>query len=188
MLGLTGAIGSGKSTVARLLADRGAVVVDTDVLAREAVGEGGAAHDAVVARFGTDDRSALAEVVFSDAAARTDLEALVHPAVAARVAAELARWAGSGRVVVLEVPLLVEAGWASKVDCVVVVDVPDPVAVARVVADRGLSEAEVWRRLNAQASREDRLAAADHVIPNDGSREDLRAEVDRLWAEVTTSA
>lgn len=186
MLGLTGAIGSGKSTVARLLAERGAFVVDTDVLARQAVEPGGSVHDAVVARFGSSDRSELAGVVFSDPAARADLEALVHPAVAAVVGEELARLAASAAaVVVLEIPLLVEAGWASKVDRVVVVDVPDSVAVTRAVAaGRGLSEDDVRGRLAAQASREERLAVADHVIVNKASLDDLRAAVDRLWAEV----
>lgn len=185
MLGLTGGIGAGKSTVARLLAERGAVTIDTDEIARAVTAPGGATHEAVVRRFGTADRPRLAEVAFSDPAALADLNAIVHPAVEADVRARLAAEEVKGTaVVVLEVPLLVEAGWSRMVTKVIVVDTPEDVAVARLVRSRRMSEEEAHRRIAAQASRDERLDAADAVVRNDGSLADLRAEVDALWASV----
>ena len=194
VVGLTGGIGSGKSTVAALLAERGAVTIDADALARAAVEPGGPAYPAVVERFGPGvvaadgrlDRAALAGVVFADPVARRDLEAIVHPAVRAGVAERVAAIAASGghsRPVVVEIPLLAEspasrAGLAS----VIVVDCPEDVAVARLAAARGMSEADARARVAAQASREERLALAGFVIDNSGTREELWAEVDRCWA------
>ncbi len=188
-MGLTGGIGSGKSTVAEMLAERGAVVVDTDEIAREVVEPGGPAHAAVASRFGPGvlsaggqiDRSALAAVVFSDQRALADLNAIVHPAVAEGVRNRLARLPADA-VAVVVVPLLVETGWSA--DLVVVVDAPEDEAVARVVRQRDMAEPEVRRRMAAQASRAERRARADHVVDNRGSREDLRAEVDRLWERI----
>ncbi len=193
MLGLTGGIGAGKSTVAALLATHGAVVIDADQVAREVVEPGGPAYDGVVRRFGPGildaegriERSRLAEAAFVDSGARTDLNALVHPAVETVVRQQVDRLDHPGRVVVLEVPLLVEAGWGPIVDRVVVVDCPEQVAVRRLVEIRGMDEADVRRRMAAQASRAERLAAADDVIVNDGTLDELRVRVDELWASMT---
>lgn len=192
LVGLTGAIGSGKSAVARLLAQRGAVVIDADAVAKEVMGPGGPAFAAVVARFGPAvvgsggaiDRRALADVVFSDSQARAELNAIVHPEVASVVAERAAPAVAGGRVVVVEVPLLVEAGWPA--DVVVGVDCDDDTAVARLVSQRGMSEVDARRRLAAQATRAQRRARADIVVANDGSLDDLAAAVDRLWADLTT--
>jgi dephospho-CoA kinase len=193
VLGLTGGIGAGKSTVAALLAAHGAVVIDTDQVARDVVEPGGTAYDGVVRRFGPGIldadgrvvRARLAEAAFADSGARADLNALVHPAVETEVRETLARLDTPGRVVVLEVPLLVEAGWAPIVDRVVVVDCPEDVAVRRLVEIRGMDETDARRRIAAQASRAERLAAADHVIGNDDTLDDLRRRVDELWASLT---
>jgi dephospho-CoA kinase len=194
-VGLTGGIASGKSTVATLLAERGALVVDADVLAREVVEPGTPGLAAVVARFGRDlltddgrlDRAALGRLVFGpdeDARrARQDLEAVVHPAVRAR-AAELEAQAGPGQPVVHVIPLLVETGQAGGFELVVVVDVADDVQRARLLARGGLTEDEADARIVAQASRAERLAAADVVLDNNGSREDLVRHVDELWARI----
>lgn len=191
-VGLTGGIGSGKSTVSARLAALGAVVVDYDLLAREAVEPGTPALAAIVERFGREvvaadgtlDRPALGAVVFADEAARRDLEAITHPAVrdlaAARVAAT-----PEDAVVVHDHPLLVEMGMAAWCDVVVVVDVDPEVQVQRLVEQRGMSEADARARLAAQASREQRLAAADEVLDNGGTRDDLVAAVDALWARLT---
>lgn len=185
MLGLTGGIGAGKSTVARMLAALGAVTIDTDAIARVVVEPGGPAHDAVVQRFGTVDRRRLADLAFTDPAARADLNAIVHPAVEAVVRERLAAEAvGGTAVAVLEVPLLVEAAWARLVSTVVVVDCPEGMAVQRLVRERGMAEEDVRRRMAAQASRGERLAAADVVLRNDGSLEHLQAQVDELWADL----
>ena len=190
VVGLTGGIGSGKSTVASLLAERGAVTIDADALARAALEPDGAAYAAVVERFGPGvvaadgriDRRRLAEVVFADAAERADLEALVHPVVRAGVAERVEALAGSDRVVVVEIPLLAESP-ASRagLDAVIVVDCPEDVAVARLVAQRGMDEADARARVAAQASRTGRLALADFVIDNGGGLGDLVSEIDRCW-------
>lgn len=183
MLGVTGGIGAGKSTVAAMLAERGAVVIDTDVVARDVASPGGRAFEAIVDRFGSDlalDRAALGRVVFADPMARASLNALVHPAVESVVRERLSSLPDDA-VVVLEVPLLVEAGWDRLVSLVVVVDCPVDVAVRRLVGDRGMSEADARARVAAQASREERLARADVVLVNDGSLTDLSRQVDSLW-------
>ena len=194
-VGLTGGIASGKSTAAALLAERGALVIDADVLAREVVEPGTPGLTAVVARFGPSvlapdgrlDRAALGRLVFSDdegsRAARRDLEAVVHPAVRAR-AAELEAGAAPDQVVVQVIPLLVETGRADAFDLVVVVDVTEAVQRARLLARGGLSEAEADGRIAAQAARAERLAAADVVLDNGGSRDDLVRHVDELWARL----
>lgn len=186
MVGLTGGIGSGKSTVSALLARRGALVIDTDSVARQVVAPGGPAHEALVRRFGPElasDRRALAGVVFSDPSALADLNAIVHPAVREEVGRRVTELRERGAdVVVLAVPLLVETGGAYGVAAVVVVDCPEEVAVRRLVEHRGMDEADVRRRMAAQASREDRLAVADVVIHNDGSLEDLESQVDEAWS------
>lgn len=193
VIGLTGGIGSGKSTVARLLAELGAVVVDSDVIAREVVAPGGPAHDAVVERFGPAvvtadgglDRPALAALVFDDVTAREDLNGIVHPAVRrealSRVAAAGA--ADPDAVVVLDIPLLAEVGRDHyPLAGVLVVDLPAELAVARLVADRGFTEQDARARMAAQATRAERRAIADVVLDNSGDLEHLRSQVDRAWS------
>ncbi len=189
-IGLTGGIGSGKTAVARRLAEHGALVVDADVLAREVVGPGTPGLAAVAAEFGPRvltasgelDRPALAALVFADDAARSRLNAIVHPLVRRR-AAELVAAAPPGTVVVQDVPLLVETGGAGGYDLVLVVEAPAELRVQRLVRDRGMAAAEARARMAAQASDEQRRAVADVVLVNDGTPEQLRAQVDRLWAE-----
>lgn len=190
-VGLTGGIGSGKSEVSRLLAARGAVVVDADALAREVVEPGTPGLASVVAEFGVDllgtdralDRAALGRLVFADPAALQRLEAIVHPLVGAR-AAELFAAAPAGSVVVYDVPLLVENGLEPGYDVVVVVDADTETRLSRLAA-RGLDAADARARMANQASRDERLAAADIVVTNDGSLVDLAVQVDALWAELS---
>jgi dephospho-CoA kinase len=186
---LTGGIGSGKSTAAALLAERGARVVDADRIAREVLEPGTPGLAAVVAEFGNDvltpagalDRPALAAVVFGDPAARARLDAVVHPLVRAR-AAELVAAAPADAVVVQDVPLLVETGQAGSFDLVLVVETDLDTRVARLV-DRGLSAEDARARIASQATDEQRRAVADVVLRNDGDRGELAAQVDRFWAE-----
>ena len=190
-IGLTGGIGSGKSTVAALLAERGALVVDADRIAREVVEPGTPGLAAIVEAFGDQvlaadgslDRAALAAVVFADPQARQRLDGIVHPLVRAR-AAELAAAAPPGAVVVHDVPLLVETGLTALYDIVVVVDAPVETQVARLVAARGMTEDAARARIAAQATREDRLAPADVVIDNSGTLDELEAQVRELWEEL----
>jgi dephospho-CoA kinase len=192
-VGLTGGIGSGKSAVARLLAARGATVVDADALAREVVEPGTPGLAAVVAEFGPDvlaadgslDRAALAGIVFADDERRAALEAIVHPLVGAR-ADELIAAAPDDAIVVYDVPLLVENGLAAGHDVVVVVDTPTELRLARLAA-RGVAGDEARRRMAAQATREQLLAVADHVIDNSGDLTALATQVDRLWAALLGS-
>ncbi len=196
LVGLTGGIGSGKSTAARMLRDRGAVVFDADVLAREAVAPGTEGHRGVVERFGADvlapggelDREALAAVVFADPAARRDLEAIVHPEVRRLFAEGSEAYRDTDRVVVLSAPLLVETGMHSAFDVLVVMAVPEPVQVERLMRDRGMSEAEIRARIAAQAPLEDKSAVADILLDNEGSPEDLERQVDRIWDDLAARA
>jgi dephospho-CoA kinase len=196
LVGLTGGIGSGKSTAARMLRDRGAVVFDADVLAREAVAPGTEGHRAVVERFGADvlapggelDREALAAVVFADPAARRDLEAIVHPEVRRLFAEGSEAYQETDRVVVLSAPLLVETGMHSAFDVLVVVAVPESVQVERLMRDRGMSEEEIRSRMQAQAPLEDKAAVADILLDNQGSPEDLERQVERIWDDLVARA
>lgn len=193
-VGLTGGIGSGKSEVAKRLARHGAVVVDADAVAREVVEPGTPGLAEIVRVFGTDvltpdgalDRARLGEVVFGDAEKRRRLEAIVHPLVRAR-RAEVVATAASDAVVVEDVPLLVETGLADDYDVVIVVDAPEDVRLERLEA-RGMPRDDAARRIAAQASRADRLAAADVVIDNSGSLDHLHRQVDGLWAELRVRA
>ncbi len=188
---LTGGIGSGKSTVGRLLAARGAALIDADELARVAVEPGSKALSQVVARFGGGvigadgslDRPALARIVFEDDAARSDLNAIVHPEVSRMIAERLACFVGTDAIVVLEIPLLVEGGGRGRypVAAVLVVDAPVELAAERLVTERKMEEDDVRRRIGAQAPREARLRQADYVILNTGTLEELRLMVDRAW-------
>jgi dephospho-CoA kinase len=190
-IGLTGGIAAGKSVAAQRLAERGAVLIDYDVLSREAVAPGSAGLAEVVEAFGPEvlaadgvlDRPRLGAVVFADPSARERLNAIVHPVVR-RLAAEreaAAAAADPGAVVVHDIPLLVETGRADAFHVVVVVDAPALLRVERLVRTRGLDRAEAERRIAAQASDADRLAAADVVLDGSGDPEGLRAEVDALW-------
>ncbi len=189
-VGLTGGIASGKSLVAAELAKRGAVIIDADVLARDVVEPGTPGLAAIIDRFGADvllngrlDRKALGKIVFADEAARQDLEAIVHPAVRRR-AAELEAAAPDDAVVVHVIPLLVETGQQDAFDVCLVVDVDQETQLRRLRIRDRLGEAEIRARLAAQVSRERRLAAADVVLDNSGSRTDLSDQIDRLWAEL----
>jgi dephospho-CoA kinase len=187
VVGLTGGIGAGKSTVSQLLAGRGAVIVDADAIAREVVEPDGPAYQGVIDRFGKEvlrddgtlDRPALAAIVFSDADALKDLNAIVHPAVGGVIAERLAEESSTNHVVILDVPLLVESG-RGDMGGTIVVDCPPEEALRRAVA-RGLPEDDVRRRMGNQVSREERLAKADFVVDNSGPESALPAEVDRAW-------
>jgi dephospho-CoA kinase len=193
-VGLTGGIGSGKSEVARRLAEHGAVVVDADVIAREVVAPGTPGLAEVVREFGAGvlapdgslDRGRLGSVVFGDADARRRLESIIHPLVRARRARVVAD-APPGAVVVEDVPLLVETGLQGDYDVVIVVDAPDELRLERLAA-RGTSRDDAERRIAAQAPRADRLAAADVVIDNGGPLDRLDRQVDGLWAELRARA
>ena len=193
-IGLTGGIGSGKSTVATLLAARGAVVVDADRIAREVLEPGTPGLSAVVTEFGPGvltadgalDRAALAAIVFSDDDARRRLDGLVHPLVRHRTA-ELVQAAPPDAVVVNDVPLLVETGQAGSYDLVLVVEADLETRVARLV-DRGLTEADARARILAQATDDQRRSVADVVLDNSGTPEELAAQVERFWAERVTPA
>ena len=195
LIGLTGGIGSGKSTVSALLAARGAVIVDADAITRDLQRPGMPVFEAIVERFGPEvvspegslDRPALAAVVFGDPDALADLNRLVHPAVGVAIAEAIAASAGTDDVVVLDVPLLVESSKPrDDLAGVLVVDCPVDVAVERVVTSRGMAEGDARARIARQATREQRLARADHVIDNAGLPEALPALVDEAWAWIGT--
>jgi dephospho-CoA kinase len=193
LVGLTGGIGSGKSTVSTALADRGAVVIDADAITRELQQAGEPVFEAMVERFGEAivgsdgelNRQAVADIVFADPEALADLNAIVHPAVGAEIARRLEAEAGSDRIVVLDVPLLVESGRDDLV-ALIVVDTDPEIAVGRLVEQRGFREADARARISRQASRDERLAKADYVIENNGSREELLERIDRCWRWLTS--
>jgi dephospho-CoA kinase len=189
-IGLTGGIGSGKSTVGTMLASLGAAVIDTDLIARRLTMAGGAAIDAIRAAFGADfidaggalDRPRMRQAAFDDPPTRTRLEAILHPLIGVEVERE-AGLAAAAPLLVFDVPLLVESGrWRSRVDAVWVVDCDEAVQIARVAARPGWSEAAARAVMAQQASRAARRAAADVVIHNQGiSLAELAAEVHSLW-------
>ncbi|MBS2962665.1 dephospho-CoA kinase [Actinocrinis puniceicyclus] len=195
LVGLTGGIGAGKSTVARLLAERGALILDADVAAREVVEPGteglaavrDAFGDAVLGPDGALDREALASVVFADDSRRAVLNSIVHPRVRAWMT-ERTVAAPDGTVVVQDIPLLVESGLAGLFELVVVVDAADAVRISRLVEDRGMTQAQAAARIAAQAPREQRLAVADVVIANDGTPRQLTEQVTALWDRIVTMA
>lgn len=189
-VGLTGGIGSGKSTVSRQLSSYGAVVIDADLVAREVVAAGTPGLAQVVAEFGTAvlrhdgelDREALGALVFADPARLAALNAIVHPLVGTRMQQLEDEAAAVGTpVLVLDVPLLAENGLAPLYDEVVVVDCPVEVAVQRLVTQRGMAEADARARIAAQATREERRAVATHVLDNSGTPEQLERQVRALW-------
>ena len=178
-----------------MLAERGAVIIDADAITRDLQQPGRPVFDAMVERFGTDivaadgtlDRARVAAIVFADEDAKKDLEHIVHPAVGAEMVKRMAAEAETDHVVVYDVPLLVEAARrAMEFKGVIVVDIDPEIAIRRVVGQRGMAEADVRARIANQASREERLAVADRVIDNSGTREDLRRQVDEVWAWIQT--
>jgi dephospho-CoA kinase len=189
VVGLTGGIGSGKSTVADLFALRGALLVDTDLIAHELTGANGAAMagiraafgDSVVSKDGGLDRGAMRRLVFSDSTAKARLEAILHPMIRAESAARCVAAAASESYVLLVVPLLVESGdYRQRVDRILVVDCDEAVQVARVMARSGLTASEVQAIIAAQASRAERRAAADDLVLNNEGRDALLAPVENL--------
>ncbi|MET0822030.1 MAG: dephospho-CoA kinase [Aeromicrobium sp.] len=194
-VGLTGGIGSGKSTVSALLADHGAIVIDYDRLAREIVEPGGAALLAIAERFGEGviaadgalDRPALGAIVFGDAEALADLNGITHPAIR-DLAAAREREAGADAIVVHDNPLLVEMGAAAQCDVVVVVDVPVDVQVERLTTLRGMTPDDARARIAAQATRQQRTGVADLVIDNTGPESELAVIVGGIWGELASKA
>ncbi|WP_309648758.1 dephospho-CoA kinase [Nocardioides sp.] len=192
-VGLTGGVASGKSTVSAMLSELGAVVIDADKLAREVVARGTAGLASVVEAFGPAlltpegdlDRPAMGAVVFNDEQKRRTLEGIIHPLVFERIVA-LEEAAPEGAVVVHDIPLLAESGRADTFDAVVVVDVPTEVQVERMLRDRGWTRQDAESRIAAQATREDRLAIATHVIDNSGTLEQLRTRVAEVHAALTS--
>ena len=194
LIGLTGGIGSGKSSVAARLVQRGEVLVDADAIVHELQSPGTEVFSDMVERFGegivaadgTLDRAAVAEIVFNDKEALADLGLIVHPRVHSEIEKRVADQAGTDNVVVLDIPLLAESGWPGLVGTVVV-DLDPELAVQRLVQHRGFDEEDARARIANQASREERLASADVVVDNSGSPEDLDAEVDRVWEWIEQS-
>ncbi|USX13495.1 dephospho-CoA kinase [Oxalobacteraceae bacterium OTU3CAMAD1] len=188
-IGLTGGIGSGKTTVANMFAERGASIVDTDVIAHSLTAPGGPAMPAIIAEFGPEfadgtgalDRARMRQLVFADAGAKARLEAILHPRI--RDAALAAGAAATGSYVIYAVPLLVESGtWLSRVARVLVIDCREEVQIARVMARNNLPESQVLAIMAAQASRAQRLAAADDIIENNDGIAALGPQIDRLHA------
>ena len=190
-VGLTGGIGSGKSAVSTLLAGHGAVVIDYDQLAREVVELGSPALAEIARRFGDDiltpdgalNRPALGAIVFNDPESLRTLEGITHPAIRA-LAREREAAAGPDAIVVHDNALLVEMGHHNACDAVIVVDVPQEVQIERLVATRGMSEAEARARITNQTSRESRTGVADFIVNNTGSLDGLALIVGGLWAKL----
>jgi dephospho-CoA kinase len=197
LVGLTGNIGSGKSTVAQLLSERGATIIDADVLARRAVEAGTPAHKAIAERWGTSvlagdgsiDRAALRRIVFSDPAQLEQLNAFVHPEVERMRATlvEQARVRGD-RLVVCDIPLLFEGRMTDDFDRIVLVDAPRPTRLERLVRERGLRETEAMDMIVAQMPAELKRARADHVIDNDGNLSQLDSRVGEVWSALQAEA
>jgi dephospho-CoA kinase len=197
LIGLTGNIASGKSEVARMLADRGATIIDADVLAREAVRPETQALRDIVKRWGKDvlqqdgslDREALRQIVFAD---RNELDALnriVHPGVTRMRDREVALAKERGDpIVVCVIPLLFERNLVDEFDAIVLVDAPRPVRLERLVTTRGLEETEAMNMIAAQMPAELKRARADHCIDNNGSLDDLERDVDALWSSLQRNA
>lgn len=197
LVGLTGGIGSGKSTAAALFASLGAAVVDADAIAREIMEPGGRAYGPVVERFGRGvlgdggriDRAALAALVFNDPAALADLNALTHPVIGEVMAERVEQAKAAAEVVVLDIPLLnIATRDRFRFSAIVVVDVPPEVAVARLVGQRGFSEEDARARISAQIGREERNALADLVIDNSADRPALERQVHEAWSWITARA
>src|SRR5262245_16056192 len=191
VIGLAGGIGTGKSTVAAMLAELGAFVIDADKIGHQVYRPGSEGFHQVVDAFGvgvvapdgTIDRAALGRIVFADSAARVRLNAIVHPLIAGELTSQVtaARAEDAARPIVIEAAVLVEAGWRGLVDRLWIVTAPTETAIARVMASRGLARPEVERRIAAQLPEAERRRVADVVIENDGSPVQLRARVEAAW-------
>lgn len=194
-VGLTGGVGSGKSTVSAMLAGLGAVVIDADLLAREVVAPGTQGLAEIRAAFGPGvltadgelDRAAMGAIVFADEARRRVLESIIHPRVRAR-GAEIEAAAPAGAIVVHDIPLLAETGQASAFDAVVVVDTPTEVQRDRLVRLRGMAPEDAEARIAAQAGRDERRAIATYVVENTGTLEDLRQRVAEVFEKLRACA
>ncbi len=193
LVGLTGGIGAGKSSVSASLARRGAVIVDADAIVKELQQPGTEVFGEMVERFGSGivaedgslDRAAVAQVVFTDPQALADLGAIVHPRVHTEIERRIEEQRGTDHVVVLDIPLLAEAGWPGLVGTIVV-DLDPEVAIARLVEHRGFTEGDARNRIANQMEREHRLSKADFVVDNHGDPEALELEVDKAWAWIQT--
>jgi dephospho-CoA kinase len=196
LVGLTGGLGAGKSTVARMLADRGAVAVDADELSRRALEPGSRAFKHVCDLFGDDvimpsgelDRKAIASEVFADPAKRRALESIVHPEVFRMLARTVEEHRGTDDVIVFDAPLIVETGFHEACDVVVVVTAPEEARVARAARDRGMTEEEARARIRAQIPSAEREAVADVVLHNDGHLGVLEDQVEALWKDLRARA
>jgi dephospho-CoA kinase len=190
LVGLTGGIGAGKSTFAALLAERGAQIIDADLLGRDALRPGEDAWNAVVEQFGDEilaagsmevDRKRLAAIVFNDAKQRVALNAIVHPVILRRIADTLDTLRATDEIVVLDAALLVETGLDKDLDAVIVVTAKEQARENRLVMGRGMSRADIKARIAAQAPESELLERADVVVRNDGDLEQLASEADRVW-------
>ena len=186
VIGLTGGIASGKSHAAKVLRSLGAEVIDADAIARGITSPGGAAAAAVLARFGTLDRKAIARVVFGDKQARMDLNAIVHPLVREAIHAAIA--ASATPVCVVDVPLLFEAGMEDIADEVWVVHVPEKEQIRRIIKRDGLSEADALRRVESQMPTHEKLRRANQSIDASGPKDETRAQLEALWQRALAKA
>jgi dephospho-CoA kinase len=193
LVGLTGGIGAGKSTFGALLVERGAQIIDADLLARDALRPGEEAWKSVVAQFGDEilaagtmevDRKRLAAIVFSDDKKRIALNAIVHPVVMRWIADDLDKLRSTEEIVVLDAALLVETGLDKDLDFVIVVTAPSDMRERRLVVDRGMSRTDVRARMAAQASEDELINRADVVVRNDGSLQELATEADGVWGQL----
>jgi len=191
LVGLTGGIGSGKSTVSKMLADRGAVIIDGDAIARELQRSGTPVFNAMVDRFGDVigadgelDRAKIASIVFSDTEALADLNKIVHPAIGIEILRRIKELQNTDAITVLDFPLLAESP-RKGLSGVIVVDVDPLIAIERVVRDRGMKVEDVQARIDRQASRADRLAIADLVVDNSGTLQELQVQIESAWKWIT---
>lgn len=188
LLGLTGGIGSGKSTVSAELARRGAVVIDADQVVRELQSPGGNVLEAMVEHFGTEilqsdgtlNRQKVADIVFNDPEQLKALNAIVHPKVGEEIDSRIERERETDHIVILDVPLLVESK-AYETEGIIVVDTDPEIAVQRLVEFRGFKAEDARSRMKLQATREQRRAEAAWIVPNDGTQEELMSEIEKLW-------
>ena len=192
LVGLTGGIGSGKSTVSQMLADRGAIIIDGDAIARQLQRSGTVVFAAMVERFGDVvgadgelDRAKIASIVFADAQALSDLNNIVHPAIGVEMMRRISEMRDTDAIAILDFPLLAESP-RKGLSGVIVVDIDPEIAIERVVRDRGMKASDVRARINKQASRQDRLAIADRVLDNSETKEDLVRQVDQAWEWIAT--